>query len=720
MTTTDHDAPAASVSDRRLPSRRWRHALLAVAVAAPLAVLVTVAVVASSRGGDLVPSASDVGPEYHADRVIVAVDADAGDPDAAAARLGDARPLDLVDDDGNPLYAVDTSSAPSTLRTASVDGDVVDASPDPVVETQQVPGVDDPRLREQWALMELEIAHLWSDDGIWLDDSPTIAVLDTGVESTPSLPGERILDGWDVVNDAPHSGDVDGDARGHGTRVAEIAAGDAGNGYGAAGVCPSCEVLPVAVLSTHGGSSSDVAAGISYAVEHGADVINMSLGAQADDPATRAAVRDAVDAGVVVVAAAGNYGQPRPTYPAAYDEVLAVGGLDDDDRRRRHAQSNYGSRVGTSAPFCNPVGEEARFCGTSGASPVVAGVAGILSSRHPDATDVVADVIRDTGGQADGFAGRLKARTADAALGDADTPDDGGDGGGLPDGSEVARLAGGDRYATAARIATGEWGHGVDRVVVATGREFPDALTAGAALRGGGPVLLVEPDAVPASTRETLSFLAPGEVVVAGGTSAVSSAVLDELSGYAPTRRVAGDDRVATAAALADDAFGDAHTAVIVDGWDADAALDASAYAARQGAPALLARDGEVPQATRDALASLGVVRVVLHGSFDREVRTGLVDEFEEVVVRDDDVPPGLAGEALLARDDDHADALAGTALVAARDAALVRVDRDGLTDAQEDALATVAPQRLTALGGPAALPDRVLGDAARAAMIGE
>ncbi len=120
-------------------------------------------------------------------------------------------------------------------------------------------------------------------------------------------------------------------------------------------------------------------------------------------------------------------------------------------------------------------------------------------------------------------------------------------------GAAVRRVGGADRYATAARLA-GFFPAGVDRVVVATGRTFADALAIGpVAARDGAPVLLVEPDRVPDVVARQLQRLAPREVVVVGGTTAVSSDVatrLRELTGVVP-RRVAGADRYATATAIA-------------------------------------------------------------------------------------------------------------------------------------------------------------------------
>ncbi len=131
-------------------------------------------------------------------------------------------------------------------------------------------------------------------------------------------------------------------------------------------------------------------------------------------------------------------------------------------------------------------------------------------------------------------------------------------------GLQVRRVGGADRYATAAMLADGV-APGVDRVVVATGATFADALAIGpVAARDGAPVLLVEPDRVPDVVARQLERLRPREVVVVGGTAAVSDAAVAAVEHHAgvDARRVAGPDRYATATAIARTFFPDPHGVV--------------------------------------------------------------------------------------------------------------------------------------------------------------
>ena len=208
--------------------------------------------------------------------------------------------------------------------------------------------------------------------------SVIVAVVDSGVQS--GLPDLGTLTaGYDYVN-----GDSDpADDNGHGTSVAGIIAAQGNNGIGIAGVCWKCEIMPVKVLDYSGsGTDSWVASGITWAVDHGADVINMSLGGPDSSTTLQDAVDYALANGVVVVAAAGNDGVTSLNYPAAYSGVISVGAVDASNTR--YPWSNYGSWVQVDAPGCTnstKIGSTyGSFCGTSAATPFVAGLAGLARS----------------------------------------------------------------------------------------------------------------------------------------------------------------------------------------------------------------------------------------------------------------------------------------------------------------------------------------------------
>lgn len=215
-----------------------------------------------------------------------------------------------------------------------------------------------------------------------------IAILDSGIlASHPEFAG-RLLPGYDFVNDDadPH------DDYGHGTHVAGIAAAGVNNGIGMIGVCPGCSIIPVKVLNqSNQGTWAGVAAGIVFAVDAGANVINLSLGGTSIAQAVEDAVRYATDKNVLVVAAAGNARSNAPFYPAALEDVVGVAATRNDDTR--WSLSNYGYFVELSAPgyaiysTYNNMDNAYRgynyMSGTSMASPHVAGLAALLLSQNP-------------------------------------------------------------------------------------------------------------------------------------------------------------------------------------------------------------------------------------------------------------------------------------------------------------------------------------------------
>jgi subtilisin family serine protease len=247
----------------------------------------------------------------------------------------------------------------------------------------------DPLRPQQWNLDMVEADAAWTTT---TGAGATVAIVDSGVQADhPDLAG-RLIAGYDVVeNDATPQ-----DANGHGTHVTGIVGAATGNGVGVAGVAPSARLMPVRVLDADGSGTEDgVAAGIDWARAHGADVINLSLGSEVpiigatQAGALDAAMRRALDAGIIVVAAAGNDGVPVCEQPAAAAGLVCVGAV---DRRAEHAlYSSFGSGLGLVAPggsalptagegvlSAYPPAGYAELSGTSQATPHVSGVAALL------------------------------------------------------------------------------------------------------------------------------------------------------------------------------------------------------------------------------------------------------------------------------------------------------------------------------------------------------
>lgn len=227
-------------------------------------------------------------------------------------------------------------------------------------------------------------------------DSNVIAILDTGVDLYhPDLIG-KIIPGYDFVN----SDDIAQDDNGHGTRVAGVAAASSNNGIGITGVNWGAKILPVKVLDFNGlGSYSKLSEGIVWAVDQGADVINLSLGGVNFSQTLKEAVDYAIKNNVVVVASSGNNGG-AVLYPASYTEVLAVSAT---DALNHHASfSNFGSSIDVCAPGVNIFstsinGGYSNLSGTSFSAPQVSGLASILLGiKHFNSVQELTNVITET------------------------------------------------------------------------------------------------------------------------------------------------------------------------------------------------------------------------------------------------------------------------------------------------------------------------------------
>jgi serine protease len=247
----------------------------------------------------------------------------------------------------------------------------------------------DPGRAQQWGLDALGAGAAWT---VTRGAGITVAVVDTGVAPAPDLAG-RVLAGWNVIT----SNDVAADDNGHGTHVAGTIAEVEGNGLAEAGIAPEASILPVKVLGADGsGSDADVAAGIVWAADHGARIVNLSLGGPDSSTVLSDAVVYARGKGVLIVAAAGNDGGSVGD-PARLPGVLAVGAV--DSALVRAPFSAGGRALDLVAPGVGIVQQtldgaggyaDRSFSGTSMASPHVAGVAALVlaAGRATTATGV--------------------------------------------------------------------------------------------------------------------------------------------------------------------------------------------------------------------------------------------------------------------------------------------------------------------------------------------
>ena len=264
----------------------------------------------------------------------------------------------------------------------------------------------DPDTPDQWALSTVDAYEAW-DLSLGTHDV-IVAVLDTGIDWNHPDIGANIWtneagyhgynfidDNWFPMDDNIHGYDDSGDWQAniytyHGTHVAGIVGAVTNNAEGMAGLA-QVQLVAVKVMNESGeGTDGMVASGIAWAVEEAhADVIVMSLGVDGESLSLRNAVNAAKNAGVVMVAAAGNDGTSVVSYPAAYGAVIAVGAT--DSANRRASFSNYGANLDVMAPgvliYSTQGGDGYQYLsGTSAAAPHVAGVASLMLSVNPALT----------------------------------------------------------------------------------------------------------------------------------------------------------------------------------------------------------------------------------------------------------------------------------------------------------------------------------------------
>jgi subtilisin family serine protease len=269
----------------------------------------------------------------------------------------------------------------------------------------------DPLFGRQWALRSTRAPRTWPAT---LGDGVPVAVLDSGLDlSNPDLagnvwtnpddvPGNGLDDDGNGFVDDVHGADTVGwdgdpsDGLGHGTAVASVIAARGDNGFGLSGMAWNAQVMPIKVLHDDGwGTTATMIAGLRYALDQGARIVNMSLNGSARSQALDEAIQQAEDRGVLVVTSAGNDGRNRdrvPSYPASESSASVITVASADRAGGLAPGSAFGrASVDIAAPgdailTSDLGGRFAKRSGTSFAAAYVTGAAALLAAARPDAS----------------------------------------------------------------------------------------------------------------------------------------------------------------------------------------------------------------------------------------------------------------------------------------------------------------------------------------------
>lgn len=562
---------------------------------------------------------------------------------------------------------------------------------------------------------------------------PIVAVIDSGIDRNHPDLKNRIVKPFNVIN----SGSYPIDDVGHGTHVAGIIGAETNNGIGISSLSKGVDIMPVKVGDKSSLSTIDIAKGIEYAVDHGADIINISIGGEYSK-IIEEACNYADSKGVLVVAAAGNEETNSEIYPAALDNVIGVGAIDSYSDSIA-SFSNYGQWVSVAAPgveiYSTYLNSKYKYMsGTSMASPLVASLASLLKSHDPTLSHQQVRWIIEFSSEYFGGSESIENGGIDAyeslKLYDA-----------------YGRIYGGTSVETSNKIAEKGWGkieqinlqpsdENLNRTlekkvgsfaIIASNQSFPDSLAASALSdKLDTPILLTFPDLLKDSTVKRLKDLGVTDVLLLGGKAAITESVEKGLNdrGY-NTIRISGEDRYETAVKVNNYIATTGGTVILANGSNYPDALSISSYSGKLQYPIVFVEKNSIPRETKEFLdkykfksaivvGGTSVVSEKVKGLLPNAIRIAGNDRYDTNIkinsyFNKNTQIPGF----LFATGNHFADALSGGALSNKLGLPLILVDKDKLPYGTKSYLIYQingsSDMKLATLGGTAALSSKIV-----------
>ncbi|MEB1808293.1 MAG: S8 family serine peptidase [Bacillaceae bacterium] len=555
-----------------------------------------------------------------------------------------------------------------------------------------------------------------------------VAVIDSGIKLDHPDLSKSLIPGRNFISQGPP---VDKD--GHGTHVAGIIGAQTNNNTGVASISKGMvEIMPLKVIEQEKGSTIHLANAIVHAVDNGAEIINMSLGFYNHSPSVYEAVQYAYDNDVLLIAAAGNNGEERVMYPAAYKEVIAVAAIDSNTTEKA-SFSNYGTEIELTAPgqdvFSTFHQNNKLYefsSGTSMAAPFATSLAALLKSHQPSLTDLqIRQIINDGAVPLDSYTGLLGNGHLDVKNS-------------LDLVEAKHRIYGKNAIHTSVEIANKGWKNGINTAtlnnkagkfaVLSTNQSFPDSLTGTTlAYQLDAPLLLTHPTRLDEQLLISLQELGVTDIILLGGEIAISRTVENQLSNQGYTiHRMAGENRYETNHKINHSLERKSNDVIIASGENFPDALAVAPFASKRGIPIVLVRQNGIPSAALEYLNSIHYTRAIVLGGeqaisnsvlrqLKNPIRIAGNDRYDTAVKINEHFNRN-ASSLLFASGENFRDALAGANFAAKRDMNMVLVRSNRIPGSSENYLKrkvgnqnTLIPFHI--LGGPVAINHTVAWD---------